>query len=252
MKKIYLLFIFILVLQFISAFSVGDFFNDLKNNPNKYYVLCESENPEIISKANSFANSLGLVYSSKMIENKNPIAIIVPPSLFMEYFYYFENPFSYVESKKTEEVNLLVLYFINQSNEKILNEMDFAFNFLIDNGIEEDKNYFIFNEEGKIIFETFNCLGFVNTSIFEKNIFNSSRGVVFEDQCLDEKTLLKMECINELKFSSVKCEKGCGSGKCVDSEESIFSLIKKWTLGKNVSFKRIFEIFKLNAIFVLK
>jgi len=247
-KKIYLLFVFLLVLQFVSAFSVGDFFNDLKNNPDKYYVLCESENLEIISRANSFANSFDLTYSSEMIENKNPIAIIISPSSFMEYFYYFENPFSYIESKQTDEVNLLVLYFINQPDEKILNEISFAFDYLINDGIEEKNNYLIFDENGIIPSETFGCQGFVNISIFEKNIFNNSRGIIFEDECLDEKTLLKMDCVNELKFNSVNCEKGCDSGRCGNAEESVFSLIKKWTLGKSISFKRVFDIFKINLV----
>jgi len=239
--QIFLVFIF--VMQIISSLSIEEFFQDLKNSPENYYVLCDSENLEIISKAKSFADYFEIGFSNEMLENKNPLAIVIPPS-FMGYFYYFENQFSYVESKQTPEINLLVLYFSNSSNEKVLNEMNFIFSFLKSHQ-DSEENYFIFNEDGKILLETFNCQGFINTSIFEKNIFNHS-GVAFEDQCLDEKTLLKMECVSELKFNSVVCEKSCNLGKCVDSEVSIFSLVKRWTLGKNVSFKRIFELFKLN------
>ena len=230
-------------MQIISSLSIEEFFQDLKNSPENYYVLCDSENLEIISKAKSFADYFKIEFSNETIENKNPIAVVIPPS-FMEYFYYFESEFSYVESKQTPEINLLVLYFSNSSNEKVLNEMNFIFSFLKSHQ-DSEGDYFIFNENGKILLENFNCNGFVNSSIYEKNVFNHS-GTIFEDECIDEKTLLKMQCVSELKFNSVVCENSCNDGKCVDSEESVFSLIKKWTLGKNVSFKRIFNLFKLN------
>jgi len=245
-KKFFvLLFVGIFLMHLVSSFSVGEFFSELKQNPSEYYLLCDSTNTEIISSAKSFADYFGIEFSNEMIQNKSPLAILIPPS-FMYYFYFYENEISYVESKKTSDVNLLSIYFSNSSESSVLDEMSFIFNYLKNNQ-DENESYLLFSNSGIIDFEKFSCEGFVSTSVYEKNIFGS-----FEDVCVDEKTLLKMECDSELKFNSVECESGCVDGKCSSSKESVFSLIKKWSAGKRLSFKSIFDLFKLNFFLISK
>ena len=80
MKIKFLIFVFIgiFLLQFVSAFSVGDFFNNMKNNPDNYYVLCDSENLEIISKAKSFADYFEIGFSKELAK---PITTLLHKTL---------------------------------------------------------------------------------------------------------------------------------------------------------------------------
>jgi len=255
MKKNNLIIILALLLVstvLVSSLSIGDILTSAKNNPNQYYVLCMENNSEIISIARNFSNELGVGFSSSMIQNKNPIVFLLPPSLY-GYLYTFENNFSYAQVIEGEEANVLLLYFskYNRSNSEIETEVKFTSEYLIKNYSQINADYFLIINDSVAFLQGLSCEGFNKTSINQKNSF-VFQDKIFEDSCVNITTLLKMDCLDSLSFTPRFCVYGCFEGRCLNEEEAnlgFFSTMRKWILeDKETPFQVLWKLIRDWAI----
>jgi hypothetical protein len=240
MRKIILTFLILVV--FISLISASDFetfFEDLETNSENYFVYYEGNNPLILSKAQEFASSFGVDVSNVLLYNKNYVAFVVPPELF-GFLYFYESDFSFIQLIDEEDADILFVYLnnYNVSEEEFNLNLNNVFGVLENRDFNGENNFLVvdssFDSEKKGV----SCINFVNSSIYVKNVFEQE-GEVFEDECLDDKILLKMNCEGNLIYEKILCEGYCLEGKCVEDLDS-FLEVRKWVVGdKENYFKRI-------------
>lgn len=245
MKKFFFLIFVVLFLNVISSLSIGEFFSDIEVNPENYYVIYNEDDSFILENSKLLAQKLGVEFSSEFIDNKNYILVIVPPNL-MGYFYWYENNYSYL-SLFEEEVNLLMIYLsdLDRSPEVFYDEVTLVFNELINLDLFLEEDFYLFEDFSFNPILSYSCQGFSSTSIFEKNIFEVD-GAFFEDVCLDEKTLLKMNCNENLNFDLITCDYSCFQGRCLEESLEFFSTVRSWvqSTASDNYFQRFLNLFR--------
>jgi len=244
MNKTNLIFVILICLVgFSSALSVNGFFNEVKNSTSNYYVYYNGENSYILQNSQTLAANLGIGFSTTFIPNKNYLGVIVPPYLLGE-LYWFENNFSYLQTISTSEANLLMIYIsnINKTENEFENEINLVFNKLNEPELFGQEEFYLFSESSFQGDKSYGCDGFLETDSSTKNIF-SVGGSTFEDECTDNRNLLKMKCEESLIFENFECEGFCSEGRCVENE-GVFSIVKKWVSDDSPSyFERILRFF---------